>query len=127
MLIVDDHDDSREVMAEILRQRGAHVIAVASAADALRVIDEHSLDVLLCDLEMPETDGYGLLERIRERRGAGRDLPAAAVTAYVDSAHRTRALAVGFRHVVPKPVAPDALIAVVLALRTPAAHDPAPA
>jgi CheY-like chemotaxis protein len=75
-------------------------------------------DALVCDIAMPDEDGYATLKRIRKleekrrKRGAAR-LPAIALTAFTERKDRVRALAEGFQMHVTKPVAPVELIVVV--------------
>ena len=121
VLIVDDEPDARRLLTELLSQRGAEVSAAASAAEALETLQAWRPDVLLCDIGMPDGDGYELIRRVRElplERG-GRT-PAAALTAYAGPADRARALASGFQTHVAKPVEPAELAAVVAGL---AAHE----
>jgi signal transduction histidine kinase/ActR/RegA family two-component response regulator len=127
VLLVDDEEDSREVIARILEQQGAEVVPVGSAGDALRALDEALPDVLLSDIGMPGEDGYSLVRKMRLRSPEkGGLVPAAALTAFARSEDRMQALLAGFQLHLPKPVQPDELVAVVssLAGRTrPAGHS----
>jgi signal transduction histidine kinase len=114
VLLVEDHPDARELVTTVLEAAGARVTAVGTAADALASIDRERPDVLLSDLEMPGQDGYELVRQLRARPAQlGGEVPAAALTAYADGEHRTRALASGFQAHVAKPVQPDTLLDVV--------------
>lgn len=105
LVVVDDEDDARECLALALRQHGALVTAVGSAAKALATIEEALPDALVCDIGMPGEDGYSLIRRIRARTPErGGQIPAAALTAYARSEDRARALAAGFDAHVAKPV-----------------------
>jgi CheY-like chemotaxis protein len=64
-------------------------------------------DVVVVDISMPETDGYGFL---RELRAAGHDVPAVAVTAHAAHHDRLRALEAGFHEHVAKPVDLEQLV-----------------
>jgi PAS domain S-box-containing protein len=101
VLAVDDDPDSREIVASILTRAGAEVRTVASAAEALRVVEEWQPEVLISDLEMPEIDGCALIQQLRSR---GADLPAIALTAYAAAPERVRALEAGFDLHLAKPV-----------------------
>ena len=111
-------------MAAVLEQAGATVRAVESAGDAVESLEHEPSDVLLSDIAMPGVDGYTLLGRARARL-RGREIPAAALTAYAASEDRSRALAAGFRAHLAKPVDPAELVAVVadLAHVTPEGSD----
>ncbi|HEY9862014.1 MAG TPA: CHASE domain-containing protein, partial [Candidatus Obscuribacterales bacterium] len=114
VLVVDDEPDTRDFLATALEQGGATVITAASAAEALVKIRQQSLDVLISDIGMPETDGYTLIHQVRSLPPEqGGRIPAAALTAYAREEDRTRALLCGFQLHVPKPVSPSELMAVV--------------
>jgi CheY-like chemotaxis protein len=117
ILVVDDDPDAREVLASVLSSRGADVVTAASGEEALPLVQGHHPDVLVCDIEMPGEDGYGVLRRIRQLplRDGGRT-PAAALTAYASTEDRMRALTAGFQMHLPKPVQPAELVTVVASL-----------
>jgi PAS domain S-box-containing protein len=117
VLVVDDHEDARELMCAVLGRCGAQVVAVDSAAAALEALDRSHPDVILSDLEMPGEDGYSLIRKVRERppeRGGA--IPAAALTAYARTEDRLHTLRAGFHRHVPKPVPPDELAEIVASL-----------
>jgi signal transduction histidine kinase len=117
VLVVDDDDDSRAVIREMLLQFGAEVLTAASANDALQALELWSPDVLLSDIEMPNEDGYSLLQKIRSKDGkSGGLIPAAALTAYGRSEDRVRVLKAGYQSYLPKPVDPHELALVVASL-----------
>lgn len=67
ILVVDDDSEGRELIAVALRQAGAVVTAVSSAADALAHVDGNHPDIILTDIAMPHTDGYALQRQLRAR------------------------------------------------------------
>jgi PAS domain S-box-containing protein len=114
VLIVDDEVDSREVVAFILHECGAEVTTVASAAAALPAFSQVKPDVLVCDIGMPEVDGYMLLRQIRNLPPEqGGQVPAIALTAYAGESDRQQALLAGFQNHVPKPVEPTQLVKLI--------------
>jgi PAS domain S-box-containing protein len=118
VLLVEDDEDARLMLRNLLEGRGACVTAAASSREAWAALELKSYDVLVSDIGMPVEDGYALVRRLREReagRGGGR-LPAVALTAYARDEDRTRALRSGFHAHVPKPVNPAELVAVVASL-----------
>src|SRR5207244_158253 len=115
VLVVDDDPDARESVAAVLEQAGATVQAVESVGDAVESLEREPSDVLVSDIAMPGVDGYTLLGRARARL-RGREIPAAALTAYAASEDRRRALAAGFQAHLAKPVDPAQLVAVVAEL-----------
>ncbi len=81
VLLVDDEEDARVLLAEVLIGHGAKVAAVASAADALREVLANSPDILVSDIGMPGEDGCSLIRKVRLGM-RGTPLPAVALTAY---------------------------------------------
>jgi PAS domain S-box-containing protein len=113
VLVVDDEPDSRRTIAAILKQYGAAVTAAASAKEGLTLSARQSFDVLLCDIAMPEQDGYSLIRRIRSLADEKSRIPAVALTAYGRPSEREIALAEGFDEYLKKPVEPDELVSMV--------------
>jgi CheY-like chemotaxis protein/anti-sigma regulatory factor (Ser/Thr protein kinase) len=114
VMLVEDDDDTREVVAATLDRYGASVIEAASAAEALRLLVTEKPDVLVTDIGMPDMDGYQLLAKIRSEYQK-RDLPAVALTAFASPDDRQKALRAGFRAHLSKPVSSDELIAAISA------------
>ena len=115
VLVVEDHDDARDLVACVLGAAGAEVTTAASTREALERIAGTTPDLLLADLGLPDEDGYTLLKRIRAIRtpDAGA-LPAVALTAYARASDREQALAAGFLDYVVKPVDPRELVKVIV-------------
>lgn len=67
MLIVDDEDSVREVLADILEIFGHSVVQSASAQEGIKILEQESFDVIFTDLAMPDLDGWALAEQVRER------------------------------------------------------------
>jgi CheY-like chemotaxis protein len=111
VLLVDDHEDARELVSMVLREAGAKAVTAASASDAMESLKGTKTDVLISDIGMPGEDGFMLINRVRslapEEGGA---VPAIALTAYATEDDRQRALAAGYDNHVSKPVEPDELI-----------------
>jgi signal transduction histidine kinase/ActR/RegA family two-component response regulator len=117
VLIVDDDEESREVMASCLEGRSAVVETAASAAQALDVLSRTPIDVLLTDVAMPGEDGYMLLRKLRASNGSTpRSIPAIAVTAFARREDREQALRAGFQLHLAKPVDRTALVSAVARL-----------
>ncbi|RKH82591.1 PAS domain S-box protein [Corallococcus sp. AB032C] len=117
VLVVDDEEDARELLRTLLEDSGAHVVTAGSALEGLQVLQAEHPDVLVSDIGMPVTDGYGFIERVRALSAEkGGHTPAVAITAYARSEDRTRVLRAGFQSHVPKPVEPGELLAVIASL-----------
>jgi signal transduction histidine kinase len=117
ILVVDDHVDGRTLTSLMLTQAGASVKAVASAREALRVLEVERHDALVSDIDLSDEDGYALIRQIRQHEAEhGGFLPAMALTGYARADDRARALAAGFQAHAPKPVEPAALSAAIAAI-----------
>ena len=114
ILLVDDDDDTLNLLAEVLREQGAVVEVAGSVREAIDVLDRFEADVIVSDLAMPEDDGYSLIQAIRAREIGERKLAQAiALTALVRIEDRARALSAGFNMFLPKPVQPNELISAI--------------
>jgi PAS domain S-box-containing protein len=100
-LVVDDEQDSREMLAAVLEHRGARVVQGESAESALSILHQQAVDLVIADIAMPRMDGYELIRRIR---AAGHTVPAIAVTAFAAPNDRDHALESGYTAYVPKPI-----------------------
>jgi PAS domain S-box-containing protein len=117
VIVVDDDDDSRDLIARTLMKSGAEVRTAGSAHEGLCLIDETVPDVLVSDIGMPEMNGFSFIETVRSRpTEKGGKVPAAALTAYTRVEDRVQALCAGFQILLPKPVDAGELIATVRSL-----------
>ncbi|MBS2028570.1 MAG: PAS domain-containing protein [Deltaproteobacteria bacterium] len=117
VLVVEDDAGTREALTDMLALGGVQVCAVDSAAAAMKVFEEFSPELLVCDIAMPDEDGYSLLGRIRALDGRGRDIPALALTALASEDDHRRALEAGFQLHLAKPIDFDRLVAALASLR----------
>jgi two-component system CheB/CheR fusion protein len=120
VLVVEDDPGTREALTEMLNQSGAAVRSAASAASAMTLFEEFTPELLICDIAMPNEDGYSLLARIRARGlEHGGDVPALALSALAGADDRRQAFDAGFQMHMAKPVGIDRLvIALTLLLRS---------
>lgn len=117
VLAVDDSDDARELLATLLMQYGAAPKVVASGQELLAQLQTFRPDVLVCDLSMPDMDGYTLLQQVRALPPEqGGTVAAIAVTAYAREEDRQRALEDGFQAHLAKPIEPEKLASAIAAL-----------
>lgn len=123
VLTIDDNEDSRFLLKTILRQAGATVAEAASGAEALEIYKAARPDVVLCDLRMPQMDGYQVLERIRALEpDQGGSVPVIAVTGFQRLEDYAEALDSSFDFFLVKPVNPDELIRAIADLLEKAPH-----
>ena len=113
ILVVEDHEDARELVVGVLEGAGARVLSASTAQEAVDRATDVRPDVLVADLGLPGEDGYALLARIRAMFP---QIPALALTAYARPADRDRTLAAGFQQHVVKPVDPNELLQLIVAL-----------
>ena len=117
--MVDDNNDVRGLIARLLEQAGASVLALASGVGIEVTIADFHPDLLILDIGMPGEDGYALIRRIRRLSIAdGGELPAISLTAHARDEDRRRAIDAGFQAHLSKPVnVPDLLNTVWRLLR----------
>jgi CheY-like chemotaxis protein len=125
ILVVDDHDETREAVAETLKAGGARVLNAHSAQAALLTLEQERPDLLVTDLQMPEVNGWELLLCVRalppERGGR---TPAVALTAHNTHEDKVRSLKAGFRLHLAKPFEPRELVDLFAALLASERRDP---
>lgn len=103
ILVVDDVEANRQLLARFYRKRGFHILMAASGAEALGVIDEQPVDLVLLDIMMPEMDGMETLRRIRQKYTAG-ELPVIMVTALDQQANIVESIQQGANDYITKPI-----------------------
>jgi PAS domain S-box-containing protein len=103
VLLVEDNDENRELLAHMLRSRGAEVLTAASGREAVDAAAGFRFDFVLLDLQMPEMDGFQVLRRLRALPDGSR-LPVVALTALTSDLVKERCEAEGMTDFVSKPV-----------------------
>jgi signal transduction histidine kinase/ActR/RegA family two-component response regulator len=105
-LVVDDDADARELVGVILREAGARPELAGGSTEALALMTSAPpFDVVICDLALPDQDGYRLIAAIRSARSPQqRETPAVAFTAYPDRPGEERARKAGFNVYLAKPI-----------------------
>jgi PAS domain S-box-containing protein len=117
VLVVDDEQDARELLAIVLEKQGAKVRTASSVDEALDAIGTLKPDVLISDIGMPHEDGYALMKKVRQLSAEqGGMTPAIAVTAYAGDAAREMTLAAGFQAHLAKPIDPAQLLDAIISL-----------
>ena len=113
VLVVEDDEDTRELVRATLEQAGAQVETVGSASEARREMLEEKPDVLVSDIRMPEEDGYSLIQSLRT---AGVTTPAIALTANARREDAEEARTAGFQIHLAKPIDAAQLVEAVATL-----------
>jgi PAS domain S-box-containing protein len=120
VLVVDDEEDARDLIAASLVRSGAEVLTVGTAIEAMAEVERWRPHVLVSDIAMPDSDGLSLIRELRARELAtGGHLPAVALTAYAGAEMRRRALDAGFQSHVAKPFEARRLVALIGRLARP--------
>jgi PAS domain S-box-containing protein len=113
ILLAEDNLVNQRLAARLLEKRGHTVTVVEDGAEALRAVQEHTLDLVLMDVQMPEMDG---LEATREIRRMKYTIPIIALTAHAMEGDRERCLDAGVDDYLPKPISIDDLDRVLLSI-----------
>jgi CheY-like chemotaxis protein len=114
IVVVEDHEDTRRSLGIFLGRLGANVVMAGNAFEGVEAIKTSRPNLVLCDIKMPEKDGFEVLRKIRALGpAAGGTVPVIAMSALV--AHTgARILDAGFNACLPKPFTPDKLIKKIL-------------
>lgn len=115
VLVVDDEDDSREVLRLTLESRGMRVHDYDNAAEALAVLTSMHVDLMISDLGMPACDGYSLIRAVRSSN-VGQAIPAVALSAFTREEDRARAVGAGFNLHLGKPFDASVLVEALASL-----------
>jgi signal transduction histidine kinase len=116
ILVVEDHADSAEMLAYLLRLEGHDVRIANDGASALALVPAFAAEVVLCDIGLPGMNGYDVAAQLRARADcAGMRL--VALSGYGQAEDRRRSKEAGFDFHLTKPVEPDALLALLASLR----------
>ncbi len=106
VLIVDDGQSNRELVAVVLRRAGMEIGEAENGIEALQRCEEDSYDLILMDMQMPVMDGYTATRRIRER---GYSIPIVAMTANATQGDEDACTEAGCSHFLTKPIDIDRL------------------
>jgi type II secretory ATPase GspE/PulE/Tfp pilus assembly ATPase PilB-like protein/ActR/RegA family two-component response regulator len=110
VLLVDDEDQLRKVMHDLLERDGYAVTEASDGVEALDQVDRHAPDIIVLDLNLPGLDGYGVLSHLRSRQ-ATEDIPVVVLTARGDEDAEVRVFELGADDFLSKPFRARALSA----------------
>ena len=103
VLVAEDNPVNRELLRELLENRGYSVIEACNGQEALDMVEQSQPDLLLLDIGMPILDGFATVRKIRENPTFA-TLPVLAVTAYAMQGDRENVLNAGFDGYLSKPI-----------------------
>ncbi len=112
VLIVEDSQDTLDMLQALFERIGCRVLTARSATEALETATSDPPGIIISDIGMPDADGYEMLERLRMIPGL-KSVPAIAVSGYAMEEDHDRALAAGFDAHMAKPVDLERLLAVI--------------
>jgi two-component system cell cycle response regulator DivK len=110
ILVVEDQDDNRRIMRDLLTASGYAYIEAASGDEGLAAAQREKPDLILMDIQLPGMDGYEVTRRIKADPALGH-IPIIAVTSYALSGDDDKAYAAGCDGYVTKPFSPKLLLA----------------
>ena len=110
ILVVEDEEDNRRIMRDLLSASGYQTIEATTGDEGLATAQREVPDLILMDIQLPGLDGYEVTRRIKADP-ALRHIPIIAVTSYALSGDDQKAFAVGCDGYVTKPFSPKQLLA----------------
>jgi CheY-like chemotaxis protein len=115
ILVVDDHSSVAITLADILEAKGFKVYAAMSGAEALKILGEHTIDILLTDVRMPDMNGVMLYREVRKTHPG---LSAYLMTAYAADDIIQQGMKEGIKTVLTKPLDIDLVVAIFMAVQS---------
>ena len=112
ILIVEDQEDNRRILRDLLGNAGYELVEAESGEEALTAVEAQRPDLILMDIQLPVMDGYEATRRIRSNPDM-KAVPVIAMTAYALAGDEAKALAAGCNAYITKPYSPRALLAKV--------------
>ena len=109
ILVIEDQEDSRRIMRDLLTSAGYLVIEAVTGEEGVTAAESHHPELILMDIQLPDIDGYEATRRIKAKP-ALRPIPIIAVTSYALSGDDVKAFDAGCDAYVSKPFSPRALL-----------------
>ena len=110
ILVVEDQEDNRRIMRDLLTSAGYEIIETKSAGEGVTAAETHRPGLILMDIQLPDFDGYEATRRIKANPSLCQ-IPIIAVTSYALSGDEVKAFDAGCDAYVSKPFSPRALLA----------------
>jgi two-component system cell cycle response regulator len=123
ILLIEDNPANLDLVVYLLQAFGHQPIEARDGRAGLAAAHREVPDLILCDLQMPELDGYEVARQLKQDSGL-RGVPLLAVTAYAMVGDRDRILAAGFNGYIPKPIVPETFVQQIEAFLPPGQRSP---
>ncbi|HLW47271.1 MAG TPA: response regulator [bacterium] len=108
-MVVEDHEDNRRILRDLLTSRGYEIIEAATGLDGVTMAEAHRPDLILMDIQLPGIDGYEATRRIKANPALSQ-IPIIAVTSYALGGDDVRAREAGCDGYVAKPFSPRQML-----------------
>jgi two-component system cell cycle response regulator DivK len=112
ILIVEDTEDNRQILRDLLTNAGFDIVEAHDGEAAVKAASKHRPDLILMDIQLPILSGYEAIRRIKANRTL-QPIPIIAVTSYALSEDKEKARAAGCDGYIAKPFSPRQLLATV--------------
>src|SRR5213592_3146354 len=109
ILVIEDNPANLDLMVYLLQAFGHQPIQARDGLSGVEAARGGTADLILCDLQLPDIDGYEVARQIKSG-SAGHAVPLVAVTAYAMVGDRNKVLAAGFDGYIPKPIIPETFV-----------------
>ena len=115
ILCIEDEVELREIITEVLEEAGYDVCVAGDGEKGLEMIHNHKPDLVLCDINMPQKDGYEVLKEIRDNHLILADMPFIFLSALADKERVLAGLTTGADAYLTKPINYEILLSTVQA------------
>lgn len=109
VLVIEDEEDTNELICKVLTGAGYHATAAKNGADGIEKAKESAPDLILLDITMPEMDGLDVCRALKDCDET-RAIPVIMVTARRDFSAKIKSYITGARHYIVKPFEPEVLL-----------------
>ncbi|MCQ2453074.1 MAG: response regulator transcription factor [Clostridia bacterium] len=113
IMVVEDDNNTRRLMATVLRQNGYEPVCARDGVEALEMMDSHHVDLIVLDIMMPRMDGYEFTRTLRE---SGSEIPILMVTAREAPQDKHKGFLIGTDDYMVKPVDEEEMLLRIAAL-----------
>lgn len=108
VLVIDDNEINRKYLKSVLSNNGFNPIIAQDGYEALKLLENYKVNLILVDIQMPEMDGFECYRQIKAIHNP--TCPILAITAFSDQADKKEIIAFGFNDYIIKPVKPNVLM-----------------